>query len=373
MIYLLIFAFILFLLYIVMTSHYQKHWMEDFEVAIGFSEEEAGVGDSLYLYETATNKKKMKLPAICVKFATSKFLKFEDEKEGTVSDYFYRNDVMSVDGFQKVRHKLRFTCKRRGLYCVKEAELVSYDMLYSRPFVHRIGVDAQLVVYPSLIPVERFMPLFYSLNGCMKTNVPLFEDPFAFVGVREYTPQDSMRKIHWKASARMGEWQVKTTEYTASTPVVILLNLESPGVFTPVDVLEDSIRLAYSFVYYLSKQGVSTRLVVAGDEKIRLQGNGRHQVSAVRRALAMVSYKNVCCRGEELLERELQRMRADERVIFISAAGKKPVQQMAEQMMRCVEGKFMWIAPILSEQSEDNELRDISPAIANCLVKWGGC
>ena len=114
MIYLLIFAFILFLLYIVMTSHYQKHWMEDFEVAIGFSEEEAGVGDSLYLYETATNKKKMKLPAICVKFATSKFLKFEDEKEGTVSDYFYRNDGMSVEGVQRVRDKLRFTCKRRG-------------------------------------------------------------------------------------------------------------------------------------------------------------------------------------------------------------------------------------------------------------------
>lgn len=123
MIYLLVAALIPLTCYGILTRYYEKHWMENFEVNVGFSEEEAGVGDSLYLYETATNKKKMKLPTICVKFATSRFLDFEDETQGTVSDYFYRNDVMNIDGFQKVRRKLRFTCKKRGLYSIQEAEL----------------------------------------------------------------------------------------------------------------------------------------------------------------------------------------------------------------------------------------------------------
>ena len=65
----------------------------------------------------------------------------------------------------------------------------------------------------------------------------------------------------------MGNWQVKTAEYTASTPVVILLNLESPGVFISVDLMEESIRLAYSFVYYLSKEGVETKLVISGEDR----------------------------------------------------------------------------------------------------------
>lgn len=371
MINLLLLAVFLLVFYLVMTAYYRKHWTDNFEVDVNFSQEQAGVGDSLYLYETAMNKKKMQLPAICVKFGTSKYLDFKDEGSGIVSDHFYRNDVMSLDGFQKVRRKLRFTCKKRGLYRIEEAELVSYDMFFVTPFVHRVSLNAELCVYPSLISVERLLPIFRSMNGYLPTRVPLYEDPFAFAGVREYTPQDSMRRIHWKASARMGTWQVKTTEFSSSTPVVIMLNLEPPGMFTPVELLEDSIRLAYSFVYYLCEHGVTLRFVAAGNEKIRLEGSGRQQVSMVRRALATIAYDKVCCRGEELVQRELPRLHAKEHVILISAAGKRPMQEAVEEMMRHVE-QVTWVAPIISENSEDYEFREISPAIERCLVKWGG-
>lgn len=364
-------ALVLVFVYLVMTGHYQKHWMEDFEVKLNFSEEQAGVGDSLFLYETAVNKKKMNLPAVCVKFGTSKHLAFEGQESGTVSDHFYRNDVMSVDGFQKVCRKLRFTCKKRGLYCIEEAELVSYDMFFVTPFVHRIAVDAKLCVYPSLISVERLIPIFRSLNGDLPTRVPLFEDSFAFAGVREYTPQDSMSRIHWKASARMGSWQVKTTEYKASTPVVVMLNLESPGVFTQEDIMEESIRLAYSLIYYFSSHGITTRFLAAGNEKIRLEGDACHQISATRRVLATIAYDDVCCRGVEFIERELPRLHKNEHVMLISAAGKKPMQQAVELMMHCVE-QVTWVAPVISNNGEDNEFREISPAIERCLVKWGG-
>lgn len=35
------FAFALVLIYLVITGHYQKHWMEDFDVTLRFSEEQA--------------------------------------------------------------------------------------------------------------------------------------------------------------------------------------------------------------------------------------------------------------------------------------------------------------------------------------------
>lgn len=371
MILMLFLALVLFLVYLLNTLHYKRHWMENFEVQIAFSEEQAGVGDTLFLYETAINKKKMRLPIVCVKFGTSKYLRFEDAESGTVSDHFYRNDVMSVDGFEKVRRKLRFTCKKRGMYRIKEAELVSYDWFCRQTFVHKFPLDASLCVYPSLLDVQKLVPVFRHMTGGYRTNLPLFEDPFAFAGVREYTPQDSMRRIHWKASARMGSWQVKTTEYMASTPVVILLNLESPGVFTPVDLLEDSIRLAYSFVFYLCSNGVRTRLVASGDEKLRLEENGRNQIAAVRRALALISYEHPCCSGEELVRNEVPRLHGDDHVIVISMAGKKPMQDAVADMMRTTES-VTWVAPIVSEHGEDNEFREVSPVIERCLVKWGG-
>lgn len=371
MILILLLVLIPFLLYLAITLHYKRHWMENFDVDVSFSEEQAGVGDTLFLYETAINKKKMKLPIVCVKFGASKYLRFEDADSGTVSDHFYRNDVMSVGGFEKVRRKLKFTCKKRGMYKIEEAELVSYDLLCQQTFVHRLSLHASLCVYPSLIDIEKLIPMFWHMTGGYKTRIPLFEDPFAFAGVREYTPQDSMRRIHWKASARMGDWQVKTTEYSASTPVVILLNLESPGVFTPVDLLEDSIRLAYSFVFYLCSNSVQARLVVSGDQKIRLEEHGRNQIAAVRRALALVSYEHPCCRGEELVRSEIPRIRLGDHVIVISIAGKKPMQEAVMEMMQTTK-YVTWIAPMISEYGEDNEFREVSPMIERCLVKWGG-
>lgn len=371
MIVILFAGLIVFCLYQGQAYFYRKRWKDNFAVKVEFSEEQAGVGEQLYLCETAVNQKKMKLPVICVKFRTSKYLSFEEEESGTVSDYFYRNDVMSVDGFQKVRRKLRFTCKKRGLYTIDEAELVSYDLFCTHTFVHKMRVQASLCVYPSLIDVSQLMPVFRHMNGGLTTRVPLFEEPYAFAGVREYTPQDSMRRIHWKASARTGEWQVKTTEYQSSTPVVVMLNLESPGVFTNMDLMEDSIRIAYSLVYYLSSNNVPVSLVAGGNEKIRLSGVGRNFVSAVRRALAVISYDSVCSNGVELLTAEESAFSLDTHVIFISPAGKKPLQDKVLEVMR--KGNAVtWVAPIISSNGADSEFREVSPELQNCIVKWGG-
>lgn len=371
MIFLVFFGIFLFAGYLVMTYYYQKHWKDNFEVDIAFSEEQAGVGDTLVLYETATNKKRMRIPVVCVKFSASQYLVFGNDKSGAVSDQFYRNDVISLGGFEKVRRKLRFTCMKRGLYRIEHAELVSYDMFFARPMVHKVFLNTELCVYPSLLPVRHLLPIFQTMYGELATHTPLFENLYAFAGVREYMPQDSMRKIHWKASARMGTWQVKTTEYSASTPVVIMLNLESPGVFTPVDLLENSICLAYSLVFYLCRHGVMTRLVVAGNEKIRLEESGRSQIAAVRRALAVMAYDHMCCRGEEFVESELPRLQREDEVILISAAGKKPMQLAVEKMLHRVRN-VTWVAPMVSEHSEDYEFREISSAIERCLVKWRG-
>lgn len=371
MIVFLFFAVILFLVYLVHTYHYGHRWNHQFEVALEFSEEQAGEGDELFLCETAVNNKKMKLPAICVKFETSKELRFADAQSGTVSDHFYRNDVMSVDGYQKVRRKLRFTCTRRGIYEIRQAEIVSYDLFFTHTFAQKMDVEASLCVYPSLVKVDRLVPVFRELNGGIATRVPLYEDPYAFAGVREYTPQDSMRRVHWNASARTGRWQVKTTEYMASAPVKLLLNLESPGVFTDTGLMEESIRIAYSLVYYLGSCGIETTIVVNADESLHLSGSGRSYMSSVRRAMAVMSYHHVETDGTAFLERERAHVAPGNRVVFVSPAGKRPLQEQVAQWLE--QGiAVTWVAPMISSHSADSDFGEIVPGLHRHLIKWGG-
>ncbi len=137
----------------------------------------------------------------------------------------------------------------------------------------------------------------------MMTKRPVFEDPFEYVGVREYMPGDSMNRIHWKVSAKQGKWQVKTSAYKAGSPVTILVNLESPGVFVNETAMEESIRLAYPLVWLFEEHGIATTLIANGETGCHVEGLGRVHLGNVRKTLACISYKTNCKKGAAMLKK----------------------------------------------------------------------
>lgn len=353
---------------VIMGIKYERRWMKNLSVDVSFSEEQAGEGDSLWLYETITNEKDMILPALCVKFKTSRYLKFEDMDGGSVSDYFYRNDVISVRGFEQVRRKLKLTCTRRGEYSIDEVEFVGNDYFLRRKYIEKKEVDAKLTVYPSLVSVERILPVFRKSYGEMSTNSPLFEDPFEYIGVRDYMPGDTMNRINWKASAKTGKWQVRTSAYTASEPAVILLNLESPGTFTNHAAMEENIRIACSLICYLDAEGFATTLITNGTERGCLSGNGREHIARVRAHLSMISYDTLNCTGAEMLRKESQTLRINDHVFFLSAAGKDKIR---EELIKITERgiSLTWVAPVFGGEDDMGEL---PPILEKCIFRWKG-
>lgn len=350
----------------VMGIRYESQWAKNLTLDISFSAEQAGEGDVLELYETISNNKERILPSVCVKFKTSRYLVFDDSKGSSVSDYFYRNDVISVRGFEKVRRKLRFQCTRRGQYSIDEVELVGSDYFLRRRCLERREKHVSLIVYPSFVSVKRIIPLFEKNYGEMATTTPVFEDPFEYVGVREYKPGDSMSRINWKASARTGRWQVRTSAFTAGQPAVILLNLESPGTFTNMAAMEENIRIAYSLIFYLDKRGIPTTILSNGSGGVHLAGNGRGHMAAVRRQLATINYDKVTKTGAELLQNAVSRMSGNEHVFFVSSAGKSEIrQQLTELRKRGMS--VTWVAAIAGGE---DDTKGCEPGLEACLVRW---
>lgn len=354
-----------FVAIVISGIRYSRRWMDNIELTVSFSEEQAGEGDSLYLYETVTNAKEMILPALCVKFKTSRYLQFSDMDSGSVSDYFYRNDVISVRGYEKVRRKLKVKCLRRGEYFINEAELVGNDYFLRQRYIEKKELDAKLVVYPSLVNVERMIPLFSKSCGELLTKRPIFEDPFEYVGVREYMAGDAMNRIHWKASARTGNWQVRTSAYKASEPVCVILNLESPGAFTNHAAIEENIRIAYSLIYYLDSQGITTTLVANGTDSLRASGNGRNHIANVRRQLACVQYESQIRNGQRMLQKEREKISEDTHVFFVSAAGKPEIQKELVEMV--AQGiSVTWVA---TSAGGEDDIRELLPGLSECVVR----
>jgi uncharacterized protein (DUF58 family) len=85
-------------------------------------------------------------------------------------------------------------------------------------------------VYPKVVSLEQLhLPASSPFGDVPLRRQWLFEDPMRTVGVREYRPGDSPRRLHWKATARAAgqALQVKLFEPTTSHRLHILLNVNT--------------------------------------------------------------------------------------------------------------------------------------------------
>jgi uncharacterized protein (DUF58 family) len=103
--------------------------------------------------------------------------------------------------------------------------------------------------------------------GDIQTRVRFFDDSTRPRGVREYRPDDAPKHIHWRATARTGELQVKVYEPTITYQWVCFVNVATfaqawQGV-NPV-LLERVISLAASIASFGAEHKYAVGLVANG-------------------------------------------------------------------------------------------------------------
>lgn len=89
------------------SEKYMLHYgIKILQSELNFSKKNAVCGETIELIETVTNKKRLPLPYINLKFQVNRAFRFEDgEENSVVSDNTYRNDIFSLMMYQKVTKK----------------------------------------------------------------------------------------------------------------------------------------------------------------------------------------------------------------------------------------------------------------------------
>jgi uncharacterized protein (DUF58 family) len=115
---------------------------------------------------------------------------------------------------------------RRGLFRVGPAVLEASDPL---GLVRRFRIDAEVrfvTVLPRTVEIGHRWPLGHRpIHEVPRRS--LFEDPSRFLGVRDYRTGDSLRRIHWRATARSGRLQVKLYEPAVLEGVLVAVEMGS--------------------------------------------------------------------------------------------------------------------------------------------------
>ena len=139
----------------------------------------------------------------------------------------FLSNAASLLWYMGINWRHRLLCSKRGYYSLGPITVTSGDVFGFYPRSVTQPLIDYVIVYPKIFPLTQLgLPSLYPL-GETKAERHIFEDPTRTIGVRDYSSHDSLKHIHWKASARHQKLQVKVFEPTTTLNVALFLAVDS--------------------------------------------------------------------------------------------------------------------------------------------------
>ena len=350
--FIIMLAALLFLL-CAWNLYYQRHWYRQVEVTLDFDRLYVYAKDQTELKEVITNRKKLPVPVLEVGFHTRKELTFEDTENTNVSDYIYKRDIFAVLGRQKITRTIPIRCMKRGYYKVEEADLTAFSLLYRKRYSRSLSTQAAIYVYPKQVDVSQTITVCERMLGTMQCAKHLYEDPFAFRGIREYTTNDPMKTINWKASAKTGDMMVNTFDSVMTQKVMIYLDVEDSGILKQEELVEESIAVVASLIRKFLRQGIeaglysNARYKAQNNAAVAVQNrfpcnNGKVLLSEIEQSLALYCKEDGWSAYEDCFDKTGAQ---DAVLIFISKKWSQDRQKAIEEFLG-KEQYGIWLCPI---------------------------
>ncbi len=306
------------LLFAAVRILYRKLWQDGLQVEIDFPDRIVREGERSRLQEVITNDKWLPLPLLQVKFAITRTFLFTGISESDVTDQYYRSEYFALRAFERISRTYPFTCQRRGLFGMKNMDIICKDLFMSEGMYDTREHAATLLVLPKRVPMQEIPLDALKLLGEIECSLKLQEDPFAFAMIREYQPYDSMHAINWKVSARMDKLMVNTFHTTLQKELVIFVNLSTNAALYEERIREDLIRIAATLSAYFVEKKIPVALVSNGCDILThdpvkvAAGADRTHIRTLESALARIDLSLPMPEITELLKEREQSERREE-------------------------------------------------------------
>ncbi|MEK6719496.1 MAG: DUF58 domain-containing protein [Chloroflexota bacterium] len=134
--------------------------------------------------------------------------------------------AISVAGSTERSWLVRTPLTRRGHFRVEPLQVRTGDPFGLFEASASVGQGVTVVVYPRIEPIPLWRLPATNLEGSQSSPERTLQTTPLATSVRPYAPGDAMNRIHWKATARHGELQVKEFELEQTADAWIVLDLD---------------------------------------------------------------------------------------------------------------------------------------------------
>lgn len=189
-----------------------------------FSKPAVFEGEEGEMIEIVRNDGPAIIPWLRLESKLSPHLRLGTQENLDVNWQMHYCSVFALMPYQQIRRTHKVTFLRRGLYDLGNASLTTGDLLGVHQRHLKQDLTARVTVYPRLLEEEHLPSLNSLLMGSLSNRMELTSDPFLVRGIRPYLPGDPVRDIHWPATARTAQAQVRIHDYTKRARLLVVLN-----------------------------------------------------------------------------------------------------------------------------------------------------
>jgi uncharacterized protein (DUF58 family) len=318
---LLVYAMYVLLAVVVVSRFLSRKWIESLSVARTCDCSKAEIGDRATIVVTVRNSGGLSIPWALLEdsmpveaLTRPPRLRIEGPREQITR--------VPAKGEHQMEYRVEFLT--RGYFQMGPLLAETGDLFGLHRRFRVLGEPHFVMVYPKVVVMEGYDLASRRPQGEVRLTHRLFEDPTRISGVRQYRMGDPLNRIHWRATARTGEFHTKTFDPSCVAGATILLDFhaESYRGNNSVYGSELAVKAAASLANVISELGQQIGLISNGRDAVdRLREEGwRHEFRTRAAAQGNVGMKK---RSERLAP-----------VIVEPRPGEEQLEQIFETLAR---------------------------------------
>jgi len=219
---LLVYAMYVLLGIMLISRYLAREWIENITAERDCSRLSAQMGEKVAVIVEISNRGTLPVPWLLLEDSLPKEALLQRPPRIRIEQRRTHIMRLKAGGKKTLLYQIQFLM--RGYYQLGPLLAETGDLfgLHRR---YRVLTEPHFVlVYPKVLPLESYNLASRRPIGEVRIMHRLFEDPTRISGVRPYGHGDPLNRIHWRATARMGELHSKTYEPSSVAGATILLD-----------------------------------------------------------------------------------------------------------------------------------------------------
>jgi uncharacterized protein (DUF58 family) len=245
---------------------WNKYCLHRIEYRRHLSQNRVFFGEEVVYEIEVTNRKPLPLPWLQIEDELpERITLLKGKTMPTTEDRVVLSNMFPINMYHRVKRRFPMKCQQRGTFIFGPSTVRSGDLFGFFRREKRIETLDYLFVFPRLVPLEKLGIPSRQFFGDIRLKRHLFQDPVLTAGVRDYVPGDSLKRIHWKSTARLGRLQTRVFEPTTTIDISLFLDvrtLKAPLWGSNYQLQELGIIAAASISHYALEAGFRVGLYV---------------------------------------------------------------------------------------------------------------